>query len=259
MSTFDFNGEKYKLASTHQKEWGQDLMEKISFTGDESILDLGCGEGVLTEKLSRFVPKGKVIGIDASASMIKTAKTIHKCNLEFLYMDINKMPFENEFTVIFSNAALHWIIDHKSLLQNTFNALKPGGVIAWDFGGEGNCANFFDVVRKKLMDPIYAPYFKDFTWPWFTPSKSQYEDLISIVHFTKHIITEVNRDRFFQTSEEISKWIDQPCLVPFLKCLPQTLKERFRQEAIDEMLQRTKQPDGTYFETFRRIQVFAQK
>ena len=78
MNTFEFDGRKYKIASIHQKECGNTLISELQPKGDESILDLGCGDGVLTEQLSLAVPKGKVLGIDASIRMIKTAKSIKK-------------------------------------------------------------------------------------------------------------------------------------------------------------------------------------
>ncbi|PKP59652.1 MAG: methyltransferase type 11, partial [Candidatus Altiarchaeales archaeon HGW-Altiarchaeales-1] len=114
--------------------------------GNESILDLGCGDGILTEKLSQLVPKGKVIGIDASVGMINEAKKSEKENLHFLVMDINEINFSNEFDLIFSNATLHWVKDHKKLLANCHTALKSGGIIRFNFAGDGNCSNFFAVV-----------------------------------------------------------------------------------------------------------------
>ena len=141
MDNFEFDGEKYKTASIHQKEWGNKLISELKLEGNEKILDLGCGDGVLTEQLSLAVPNGNVLGIDASAGMIKTAEKIVKNNIKFQKDDINKIKYQNEFDVIFSNAALHWIKDHKKLLANTYNALKIHGIILWDFGGAGNCAN----------------------------------------------------------------------------------------------------------------------
>ncbi len=259
MKTYEFDGEKYKAASSHQKEWGKSLISKISLQGNEIILDLGCGDGHLTEQLSLLVPNGKVLGIDASIGMIKTAQQICRDNLDFIHMDINNLHFSNEFNIIFSNAALHWIKDHNRLLQNSYAALKAGGILIWDFGSNGNCSNFLEVIQKKITEDKYIDFFRDFEMPWFMPSKSHYEELIANIGYSHFTITEVNRDRYFSTSDEMIKWIEQPCIVPFIECIPNTLKSKFCEEVIEEMLDRTQQPDGTYFETFRRLQIYAQK
>lgn len=259
MDTFEFDGQKYKSASKHQKEWGNDLISGLAFKGNETVLDLGCGDGILTEQLSLFVPHGKVIGIDASINMIETAKMINRGNLQFKHMNINEINFQNEFDLIFSNAALHWVKDHKQLLINAYRALKNKGKILWDFGGLGNCSNFLYVIQKKISEKKYTKYFLNFEYPWFMPSKAYYEKLISTIGFSSYTITEVNRDRYFSTSSEMVKWIDQPCIVPFIKYIPQAQKETFRKEVIEEMQKRTQQSNGTYFETFRRIKVYAQK
>lgn len=223
MKTYEFNGEKYREASKHQREWGRNLISQLSIKGDEKILDLGCGNGALTEQLCLSVPDGKV------------------------------------FDIIFSNAALHWITNHKRLLKNAYKALKPGGIILWDFGSLGNCSNFLDVIHKKITEEKYIKYFKAFEWPWFMPSKSQYEALISDIGFSNYTITEINRDRYFSTFPEMIKWIDQPSLVPFIKCIPAEWKEAFRKEVIEEMRKRTQKPDGTCFETFRRLKIYGEK
>lgn len=259
MNTFEFDGKKYKSASRHQKEWGNDLISQLSLSGNETILDLGCGDGILTKRLSLLVPSGNVLGIDASANMVETAKTLCENNLEFARMDMNEMNFEHAFDLIFSNAALHWVKNHKRLLTNAHKALKIHGEILWDFGGAGNCANFLEVIQRKMSETKYAKYFLDFAWPWFMPSKSQYVELISTIGFSSYEIAEINKDRYFSDASEMIKWIDQPSIVPFIKQIPEELKESFRQEVIEEMLQKTRQSNGTHFETFRRIRVHAQK
>ncbi|HJD45874.1 MAG TPA: class I SAM-dependent methyltransferase [Candidatus Mediterraneibacter norfolkensis] len=110
MNTFEFDGEKYKKASRHQKEWGNSLISELSLNGNEAILDLGCGDGGLTEQLAQLVPDGKVLGIDSSAGMIAVAQNRHKSNLKFMKMDINMIDFRNKFDVIFSgkNIAVRW-------------------------------------------------------------------------------------------------------------------------------------------------------
>lgn len=259
MKTYEFDGEKYKIASTPQKEWGKSLISNISLQGNERILDLGCGDGYVTEQLALLVPSGKVLGIDASVGMIKTAKKIRRDNLEFIPMDINELCFSDEFDIIFSNAALHWVKDHKQLLRNSHAALKAGGILLWDFGSDGNCSNFLTVIQNKIIEDKYIEFFKDFEMPWFMPSKKHYTELITNIGYSHFTITEVNRDRYFPTSDAMIKWIDQPCIVPFMECIPDPLKSTFRKEVIDEMLEKTQQPDGTCFETFRRLQIYAQK
>lgn len=259
MDTFEFDGNKYKIASIHQKEWGNTLISELKLKGNERILDLGCGDGVLTEQLSLAVPKGRVLGIDASAGMIETAKGIIRDNVEFEQVDINEIDYKNEFDIIFSNAALHWIKEHKRLLKHAYQALKFQGIILWDFGGAGNCANFIDVVQTKMADGKFTEYFKTFEWPWFMPSKYEYEQLISSIGFSDFSIEEVNRDSHFSDAGEMIRWIDQPCIVPFLTCVPDKAKAVFRDEVIAEMIKRTRQPNGTYFETFRRLKVYAKK
>ena len=138
---YEFDGKKYKEASAHQKEWGAKLIQELPVSGTERILDLGCGDGALTSQLAALVtPHGSVVGIDASHGMIETAKAYQTENLSFDVRDINELNFENEFDIIFSNAALHWIKNHEVLLDKVFRALKRGGILRFNFAGDGNCA-----------------------------------------------------------------------------------------------------------------------
>lgn len=137
MAAYEFDGEKYKQASKHQKEWGNNLISQLHLCGAETVLDLGCGDGVLSRQIAQLVPKGKVIGIDASYGMLQTAKKLECDNLSFMQIDINDMDFSNEFDIIFSNAALHWVLNHSLLLNRSFCALKQGGSIHWNFAGDG--------------------------------------------------------------------------------------------------------------------------
>ncbi len=91
------------------------------------------------------------------------------------------------------------------------------------------------------------------------PTKLQYEKLLANSGFSVYAITEVNRDRSFSTEDKLINWIDQPSIVPFIKHIPDGLKDVFRQEVIEKMKEKTQQSDGTYFETFRRLQIYARK
>ena len=257
--SFEFDGEKYKVASRHQKAMGRDVIAEFELRGNEAILDLGCGDGVLTERLAELVPAGRVIGIDASSGMIKTAVKLRRHNLAFLQADINELNYKNEFDVIFSNAALHWIMDHTQLLQNVRRALKPGGIARFNFAAAGNCANFFEVVRHVMADESFSGYFSQFEWPWYMPTIADYDALVSRSSFSEARVWGEIRDVFFENAEEMIGWLDQPALVPFLKVFDGADAERFRSAVIEQMLDRTMYPSGKCFETGRRVNIFARK
>ncbi len=258
--SFEFDGEKYKKASSHQKEWANKILEELNFNGNETILDLGCGDGTITNQLAEMVPAGKVVGIDASNGMIKTALKYQKQqNVHFEQKDINEINYINEFDFIFSNATLHWVKDHTKLLKNIFQALKTNGVLRFNFAADGNCSYFFKVIRQAMSEKEYIQYFKEFSWPWFMPTVETYQKLAKEAEFTQIEIWGENADRYFEDSEAMTKWIDQPSIVPFLKCIPEAEKTVFRNYVVEQMIEETKQKNGTCFETFRRVNVKAVK
>ena len=106
-SAFEFDGDRYKAASKHQREWGQQIIAQLDLAGNERVLDLGSGDGALTKLLASRVPQGSVLGIDASDGMIAAAMKLEGVNLLFERRNINEMDFTEEFDVIFSNATLH--------------------------------------------------------------------------------------------------------------------------------------------------------
>jgi trans-aconitate methyltransferase len=259
MEIFEFDGHKYKQASKHQKEWGTKLISEFSFKGTESVLDLGCGDGILTKEISQFLPNGKVLGIDASDGMISVAKELESDNLIFKKLNIQNLGFTNHFDLIFSNATLHWVKDHKRLLKNCYSALKENGIIRFNFAGKGNCSTFFDVIKESMSSEKYKKYFYSFEWPWYMPSIDEYRNIVIENEFIGIKVWEENADRYFKDQEEMIRWIDQPSIVPFLKLVNNNDKKSFRDDVIHKMIKKTKQADGRCFETFRRINVYGAK
>jgi trans-aconitate 2-methyltransferase len=256
----EFDGEKYKRASEHQKSWGKKLIAELEFEGNERILDLGCGDGLLTAELAQSVPDGFVLGIDASAGMTETARNDHaRANLRFELRDINDMDFESQFDLVFSNATPHWIKDHGRLLGNVFKCLKQGGTVRFQFAADGNCPTLIRVLKAVTSAEKYASYFAEFEWPWYMPTAQQYGKLLEEVPFTEKEIWCEDADKYFGSAEELTGWIDQPSIVPFLGPVADKDRQRFRDAVVEQMIEQTRQKDGTYFETFRRINVFAKK
>lgn len=255
----DFDGERYRQTSAHQKDWGLRLISELALRGDESILDVGCGDGTLTAELADRVPCGRVLGIDASLGMIQAAQSNVRPNLAFARLDICEATFVEGFDVVFSNAALHWIKDHRSLLRTLHQSLKDGGVLRVNFAADGNCQTWFRVARELMISDEFRDAFAGFEWPYYMPPLDEYKRLVDESPFREVTIWGENADRFFPKVDAMLGWLEQPSIVPFKNRLNPDLAERFHRAAAARMIELTKQEDGTCFETFRRINVLAKK
>ena len=255
----EFDGKKYEKASAHQKEWGTKLIAELGLTGAERVLDLGCGDGTLTAQIAQLLPEGEIVGIDASQGMIDAALPKTRDNLRFLLVDINALGFCEAFDVVFSNAALHWVKDHRLLYRNLHRALRACGRIRLNFAGDGNCSRFFKVIREAMARDEFAAHFAAFEWPWYMPPVDDYTALVESSWPSQARVWGENADRFFPDVGAIVKWVDQPNLVPFLAHVPETDRGAFRDVVVGRMIEETKQADGRCFETFRRINVSGTK
>lgn len=114
---------------------GKGVLDLLNAQPDEHILDLGCGDGVLTLALKN---KGAIVkGIDPSPSFVQSAS---ERGLDAEIGDGQNLKFDSQFDAVFSNAALHWMPDHAAVCDGVFRALKPKGRFVAEFGGFGNCA-----------------------------------------------------------------------------------------------------------------------
>jgi trans-aconitate methyltransferase len=164
-----WNPADYAQHSQGQERWARELLSLMSLRPQESVLDVGCGDGRITAQIAGLVPNGRVVGIDRSAEMIGFAKEHFPAeqlpNLRFLQADASALPFDAEFDAVFSNAVLHWILDHKPVLAGISRSLRPGGRCVLQMGGKGNGADVvraFDVclaeAKWQAAQPSAIPY-----------------------------------------------------------------------------------------------------
>jgi len=136
----------------------------------ERILDLGCGDGVLTAELAGR--GASMVGVDTSQDFLAACR---KRGLDARPMDGQALTFDNEFDAVFSNAALHWMSKAAAVIDGVWRALKPGGRFVAEFGGHGNVAAIVTAMRavaaRRGGDAAIAS-------PWFFPSPAIYRRLL---------------------------------------------------------------------------------
>jgi SAM-dependent methyltransferase len=157
--------ERYRRNAGFVAAHGEPLLELLAPRAGERILDLGCGEGALT---ARIAERASVVGVDASAEQVAAARAR---GVEAYVMDGTRLPFAAEFDAVFSNAALHWMKDPDAAIDGMFRALRPGGRVVAECGGEGNVATvraaLHDALQRRAIDAAAAD-------PWFFPTAADY-------------------------------------------------------------------------------------
>ena len=152
VSTSKWNAADYARVGGFVAELGGAALDLLDPQPGEHILDIGCGDGALTEKIAA---RGACMqGIDNSLEMVCAAKDK---GVNAILLDVRDMNFTGEFDAAFSNAALHWVLAKEQAAQNIFQALKAGGRFAGEMGGEGNLARLREALDEELVIRGYGP------------------------------------------------------------------------------------------------------
>jgi SAM-dependent methyltransferase len=158
-STSRWNAADYAKVGGFVSELGTAALDLLDPRPGELILDVGCGEGALTQKI---VDRGaRVVGIDNSPEMIEAAQAR---GLDARPMAAADMHFAGEFDAAFSNAALHWMLDKDAVAAAIFRATKRGGRFAGEMGGEGNLKKLREALDEELVIRGYVPPAESSNW-----------------------------------------------------------------------------------------------
>jgi trans-aconitate 2-methyltransferase len=167
----DWDGATYDRISGPQHAWGQEVLERLPLQGDETVLDAGCGSGRVTELLAERLPRGRVIAVDASPSMVAAARVRLGEHADVRVMDLEELDLEQPLDAILSTATFHWIPDHERLFSRLRAALRPGGRLMAQCGGEGNVRRTREAATQVSQREPFAPYMRGWPGPWnFSPA-----------------------------------------------------------------------------------------
>jgi trans-aconitate 2-methyltransferase len=146
----DWDGRTYDRVADPMTRWGAAVLERLPLSGEERVLDAGCGSGRVTELLAARLPRGRVVALDGSPAMIEAARerlAPFGERIEFVVADLGRpLPLDAPVDAILSTATFHWVPDHDALFVNLAAVVRAGGWLVAQCGGVGN----IETVKRVL-------------------------------------------------------------------------------------------------------------
>jgi trans-aconitate 2-methyltransferase len=232
-------------------QFGEGVIDLLDPKPGERILDLGCGPGQLTQKIA---DRGaNVLGLDSSPEMIGQARQNYP-TLTFALQDAVSMDFDREFDAIFSNAALHWILDAQGAARAMARALKKNGRLAAELGGKGNIQQIVSAIEATIArfsgDSAPAPrtYF---------PSVGEYASVLEAYGLEVRFAHLFDRPTLLEGEQGMEAWIRQFKWYYF-EGLPASQRAEALRDVVEE-LRPVLHRDGCWYADYRRLRIFAVK
>jgi 2-isopropylmalate synthase len=198
MKKQSWSASEYSQHASFVSSMAGEVLSLLNPQRGETILDLGCGDGELGVYIQN---QGcSVIGIDASASMVASAKDR---GLVAWQVDGHNLEFDNEFDAVFSNAALHWLLQPEKVIGGVHRALKKKGRFVGEMGGAGNIT----MLLSAMVEVFKAnPDFGTFKNPWYFPSVKAYQSLLEKAGFSVESIELIPRPT--PLTSGLDKWLE---------------------------------------------------
>ena len=246
----EWNAEQYAKNARFVSDLGQAVLDLLNPHPGERILDLGCGDGALTERL--VAAGANLVGVDSSADMVRAAKDR---GLDARVVDGYTLEFDSEFDAVFSNAAMHWMKrDPDAVVAGVYRALKPGGRFVAEMGGHG-CVAAITVALCATLQEGGLSNPADLI-PWYFPTPDEYQARLEAAGFVIEHIALIPRPTPLPTG--MRGWLDT-FAIPFTTTLPEYKRGEFLDEVTEKLRPVLCDSNGRWTADYMRLRFLARQ
>jgi trans-aconitate 2-methyltransferase len=220
-----WDAETYDIVSDAQEKWARSIIQSKEWDGKEVLLDAGCGSGRTTKLLADKITQGQIYAIDNDANMVKKAKdklmgfkSIKIFQADLLDFDSSQTTIR--FDIVFSNAVLHWVSDHKRAFRNFYGLLKENGQLLIQCGGHGNLQNTIAIIDQVKESSEFNHYFLNWKKEWNFAKPMETEAILTELGFKDAKVYLKDAPVTFSNKGDYSLYLKTVILGPYLKYLP---------------------------------------
>lgn len=250
-----WNPDQYSKFKNERSKPFWDLLKMVQPINQAAVLDLGCGSGELTKQLHQYISAKNTVGIDSSDNMLQKAIPLKSESLSFKKMDIRNFDSDQKFDLVFSNAALQWVNDHRTLIPKLLGAVKTGGQIALQV--PYNFDHPSHIIAADVAHTLFPTVFEKHKRQLYVLPVEQYSELLFKNNFKQQDCLVRVYGHPMNSGYEVIEWTKGTLLTSYESRLSRDDFNKFLTEYTDVLISIIgKDP---YYYAFKRMLIWGQQ